>query len=79
MIALNGGKVAICSTIQLVVYSQHYLITYSLQGKESKSITLEQCPDGLAQVTLGGKPCLVVSYRYQWGHSTQEMSHVSLQ
>ena len=67
VIALPGSKVAVSSTIQLITYNCHRLILYDLQtGRESSSMTLEENPSGMAQVTLADRACIAVSYRYGW-------------
>ena len=67
VIALPGSRVAVSSTIQLITYNCHRLILYDLQsGRESSSMTLEENPSGMAEVTLADRACIAVSYRYGW-------------
>ena len=65
VIALPGSRVAVSSTIQLITYNSHRLIVYDLQtGAESSSMTLEENPSGMAEVSLADRACIAVSYRY---------------
>ena len=43
---------------------RNVLIQYNYSGNKLSEITLDECPDSMAVVTLGDRTCLALSYRW---------------
>ena len=64
MAVLTGGKVALCGRERLNDYVSSTLSVHEItNGKELRRREIKNWAGGLASVTLGGIPCLALSFK----------------